>query len=91
VAPAQVVATVTHYDVTITYVQPLPDGEPSCEITLRSSRHRAQVWETVSGWVWSCKRCEARNVQLTSMADALQGAIRHMAREVPWWRKVLGQ
>ena len=63
--------------------------EPKYELELTNSRHTARVWETVSGWVWSCKRCEARGLRLPDEVEAMIGAFRHMRAEVPWWRKAL--
>lgn len=76
-----------NYEITVTSQRPA--SKPNFELELRNSRHAARIWETASGWVWSCKRCEARGVGLESMVDAMTGAVLHLRGEVPWWRKTL--
>ncbi|GGM28028.1 hypothetical protein GCM10011608_11110 [Micromonospora sonchi] len=46
--------------------------------------HDSDAWETVSGWIWSCRTCYARG-SAVSEQDAQQQRAAHDARPVAWW------
>lgn len=46
--------------------------------------HDADHWETVSGWVWSCRTCHAFKGELTE-DEAVDGLAEHVATPIPWW------
>ncbi|WP_313886992.1 hypothetical protein [Salinispora arenicola] len=47
--------------------------------------HDSDAWETVSGWIWSCRTCLDRG-QADSETDARRQLSDHNTGSLPWWR-----
>ncbi|WP_307969577.1 hypothetical protein [Salinispora arenicola] len=50
--------------------------------------HDSDAWETVSGWIWSCRTCLDRGLA-DSEADARRQLSDHNTGSLPWWRTTL--
>lgn len=46
--------------------------------------HDSDAWETVSGWLWSCRTCLAKG-WADSETDAQEKRAKHDVGPVPWW------